>query len=94
MKGSIKLFSVKGIEINVHFTFLLILVWAAYRWGVQAGEGLTGALFGVVVTLLLFACVTLHELAHSLTAMKCTPTALPAGPASRPARGRTRWAGG
>ncbi|MEA3340631.1 MAG: site-2 protease family protein [Chloroflexota bacterium] len=70
MKGSIKLFSVKGIEINVHFTFLLILIWGAYRWGVQAGAGVTGALFGVVVTLLLFACVTLHELAHSLTAMR------------------------
>ena len=39
MKGSIKLFSVKGIEINVHFTFLLILIWGAYRWGVQAGAG-------------------------------------------------------
>jgi len=26
MKGSIKLFSVKGIEINVHFTFLPILI--------------------------------------------------------------------
>lgn len=70
MKGSIKLFSVKGIEINVHFTFLLILIWAAYYWGVQAGQGMTGALFGVVVTILLFACVTLHELAHSLIAMR------------------------
>ena len=70
MKGSIKLFSVKGIEINVHFTFLLILIWGAYRWGVQAGAGVTGALFGVMVTVLLFACVILHELAHSLTAMR------------------------
>jgi Zn-dependent protease len=70
MKGSMKLFSVKGIDVKVHFTFTLILIWAAYRWGVQAGEGVTGALFGVVVTLLLFVCVTLHELAHSLTAMR------------------------
>jgi len=70
MKGSIKLFSVKGIEVKVHFTFALILIWAAYRWGVQAGAGVTGAFFGVVVTVLLFACVTLHELAHSLTAMR------------------------
>ena len=70
MKGSIKLFSVKGIEIDVQSTFLLILIWAAYRWGVQAGAGATGALFGLVVTVLLFACVTLQELAHSLTAMR------------------------
>lgn len=70
MKGSFKLFTVKGIDVGVHFTFALILVWAAYRWGVQVEQGLTGALFGVVVTLLLFACVTVHELAHSLTAMR------------------------
>ena len=70
MTWSIKLFSIKGIEVKVHLTFLLILIWAAYSWGVQAGQGTTGALFGVVVTVLLFACVTLHELAHSLTAMR------------------------
>lgn len=70
MTWSIKLFSIKGIEVKVHLTFLLILIWAAYSWGVQAGQGTTGALFGVVVTVLLFVCVTLHELAHSLTAMR------------------------
>jgi len=70
MRGSIKLFSIKGIDVKVHFTFPLILIWAAYHWGVQAGQGATGALFGAVVTVLLFACVTLHELAHSLTAMR------------------------
>ena len=70
MKGSVKLFSVRGIAVRVHFTFALILIWAAYRWGVQAGAGMTGALFGIVVTVLLFTCVILHELAHSLTAMR------------------------
>ncbi|MDF1515691.1 MAG: site-2 protease family protein, partial [Anaerolineae bacterium] len=70
MQGSMKLFSVKGIDVKVHFTFTLILIWAAYRWGVQLNEGLTGALFGVVITLLLFVCVTLHELAHSLIATR------------------------
>jgi Zn-dependent protease len=70
MNWSIKLFKVKGIDVKVHLTFILILVWAAYRWGVQAGQGAAGALFGVVVILLLFVCVTLHELAHSLTAIR------------------------
>ena len=70
MNWSIRLFRVKGIDVKVHLTFVLILVWAAYRWGVQAGQGTTGAVFGVLVTLLLFACVTLHELAHSFTAMR------------------------
>jgi len=70
MSWSIKLFSVKGIDVKMHFTFLFILIWAGSYWGVQTGQGTSGALFGVVVTVLLFACVTLHELAHSLTAMR------------------------
>jgi Zn-dependent protease/predicted transcriptional regulator len=70
MSWSIKLFNIKSIDVKVHLTFVLILVWAAYRWGVGLGAGMTGAVFGIVVTLLLFVCVTLHELAHSLTAMR------------------------
>lgn len=70
MSWSIKLFRIRGIEVKVHLTFLLILVWAAYRWGISQGGGLEGALFGVVVTLLLFACVTLHELGHSFQALR------------------------
>jgi len=70
MSWSIKLFRVKGIEIRVHLTFILILIWAASRWGVTMKGGTTGALYGVLVILLLFACVTIHELAHSLTAMR------------------------
>jgi Zn-dependent protease/CBS domain-containing protein len=69
MSWSISLFKVRGIAVKVHLTFVLILAWAAYHWGVDLGGGATGALFGIVVTLLLFVCVTLHELAHSFTAM-------------------------
>jgi len=67
MSWSLKLIRIRGIDIKVHLTFVLILVWAAYRWGVSQGAGATGALFGILVTLLLFVCVTLHELAHSFT---------------------------
>jgi len=70
MSWSIKLFRVRGIEIRVHLTFVLIVIWAASRWGVTMKGGITGALYGVLVILLLFACVTIHELAHSLTAMR------------------------
>jgi Zn-dependent protease/CBS domain-containing protein len=67
--ASFKLFSVRGIEIKVHITFPLILVWAAVQFGFmgQAGFSLSGAAFGVVATLLLFVCVVIHELSHSLT---------------------------
>jgi len=64
-----KLFSVQGIDIKVHITFPLILIWAAIQFGFlgQSGFSLSGAAFGVVVTLLLFICVVIHELSHSLT---------------------------
>ena len=70
MSWSIRLFRVKGIEVKVHLTFVLILIWAAYYWSGSTGEGLQGALFGVAATLLLFGSVTLHELGHSMQALK------------------------
>jgi stage IV sporulation protein FB len=70
MSWSIPLLRVRGIAIKVHVTFVLILVWAAYYWGIATGDGLQGALFGVVATLLLFVCVTLHELGHAFQALK------------------------
>lgn len=70
MSWSIRLFRVKGIEVKVHLTFVLILIWAAYYWSGSTGEGIQGALFGVAATLLLFGSVTLHELGHSMQALK------------------------
>jgi stage IV sporulation protein FB len=70
MNWSIKLFEVKGIDVKVHLTFVLILIWAAYRWSLSTGEGWMGAVFGIAATLLLFASVTLHEFGHSLQALK------------------------
>lgn len=70
MNWSLNLLKVKGINIKVHLTFVLILIWAAYRWSISTGEGVQGAIFGIVATLLLFFSVTLHELGHSLQAIK------------------------
>ena len=70
MNWSFKLLKVKGIDIKVHLTFALIIIWAAYRWSISTGLGVQGALFGIVATLLLFFSVTLHELGHSLQAIK------------------------
>jgi Zn-dependent protease len=69
MNSSLKLFSVRGIDIRVHLTFPLILVWAAFQFGVLGGGGLAGALFGVIAISLLFVLVTLHELGHSFAAL-------------------------
>lgn len=69
MSSTIKLFSVRGIDIRLHITFPLILVWAAIQFGILANGGLPGAIFGVIVVALLFVIVTLHELGHSLAAL-------------------------
>jgi Zn-dependent protease/CBS domain-containing protein len=71
MGWSFTFMRVRGIELKVHVTFVLILVWAALYWSAVADEGGRGALFGIVATLLLFVCVLLHELGHSLTAARC-----------------------
>jgi Zn-dependent protease/CBS domain-containing protein len=67
-----KLFTIRGIEVKMHITFPLILVWAAVQFGFlnQRGFSPSGAGFGIVITLLLFICVVIHELAHSLTAAR------------------------
>jgi len=67
MNWSFRVASVAGIPIRVHITFLLILLLGGYQWGSLTGT-LTGAVFGVALMSLLFVCVTLHELGHSLVA--------------------------
>ena len=70
MDGSIKLFRVWGIDIRMHLTFPLIVVWGAIQYGVLLGQGWAGAVFGIIVTLLLFVIVVLHELGHSYAALR------------------------
>lgn len=69
MGWSFKIARVRGIDIKVHATFFLILVFGALQWaGSTPSNPLEGALFGVVLMILLFTCVTLHELGHSVMA--------------------------
>lgn len=68
MGASIHLLSVRGIDIRMHITFPLILIWGALQFGVFSGRGMNGAIFGVIVILLLFIIVLLHELGHSFAA--------------------------
>lgn len=65
-KGSIRLFRIRGIQLSVHITFLLLLAYVA--WEGWSGDGAVGAIVNVVSMLAFFACVVLHELGHSFTA--------------------------
>jgi Zn-dependent protease/CBS domain-containing protein len=70
MDSSVPLFRIKGIAVRMHMTFPLILIWAALQYGFLARQGWMGAAFGVIVTLLLFVIVVLHELGHSTAALR------------------------
>lgn len=69
MRASLKLFRVFGIDVKVHITFLLIVVYFAYLWGdVYEPGGWLGAFYGALLVILLFGLVTIHELTHSRVA--------------------------
>ncbi len=66
MSSSFRVGRIAGIEIRVHVTFGLVFLLGALQWGIP--HGTTGALFGALMMGLLFLCVVLHELGHSLVA--------------------------
>lgn len=67
MNWSFRVADVAGIPIRVHITFFVILLLGGYQWGSLTGT-INSAVFGVALMSLLFVCVTLHELGHSLVA--------------------------
>lgn len=61
------LFRVRGIQLAVHFSFLLLLAYAAYEgWRDDRWPGV-GWNVGTLVAF--FTCVVLHEFGHCFTAM-------------------------
>ncbi|MDB2497393.1 site-2 protease family protein, partial [Verrucomicrobiales bacterium] len=69
MKWSLKLGRLFGIDVYLHFTFLLLLGFLGlYYW--RSTHEVAGALEGVSFILALFACVLLHEFGHSLMARR------------------------
>jgi Zn-dependent protease/predicted transcriptional regulator len=67
MNWSFEILIIRGISIRVHITFFIIVILSALQWG-DLGGGAAGAMFGIILILLLFVCVTLHELGHSVVA--------------------------
>ncbi|MCL5734585.1 MAG: site-2 protease family protein [Actinobacteria bacterium] len=69
MRLSARLFRVFGIEVRIHATFIFIVAYFAYLWGVvEEPGGAWGALYGVLLVVLLFVLVVIHELTHSRVA--------------------------
>lgn len=61
-----QIFSLRGIPIKLHYSFLILgTIWIVYN-GFQLG--LAGVAFAIGLGIALFGSVLLHELAHSLMA--------------------------
>ncbi len=63
---SLNLFRIRGIQLSVHFTFLLLLAYVAQDGWSQGGSA--GLWWSVATLMGFFTCVVLHELGHSFTA--------------------------
>ena len=68
MGGSWKLGKIRGIELRLHATFVILVVWLALAFYRQAGSA--AAARGVLFILSLFASVVVHELGHALAARR------------------------
>jgi len=71
LRGSLRIGSLLGVPIFVHWTFLLLLAWfmggPLVRGGPEAlAESVRVGLFVVAI----FACVVLHEMGHALAARR------------------------
>ncbi|MCI0534284.1 MAG: site-2 protease family protein [Verrucomicrobiales bacterium] len=69
MKWSLKLGRFAGIDVFVHWTFAILLVWI-FLGHLSAGQDTIAALKGIGFILALFSCVVLHEFGHALTARR------------------------
>ena len=76
MSGSIKLFKVYGIPVEINVTWLFAFVLISYSFATGAYPGLffgwdqkTYWLVGIFSSFLLFVSVLIHEMAHSFVAL-------------------------
>jgi Zn-dependent protease/predicted transcriptional regulator len=68
LKWSLNLGRISGIQLYIHWTFLLLVAWILI--GDLSQRGFPEGLLTVAFILAAFFCVTLHELGHALTARK------------------------
>ncbi len=69
MSWSLKIARLFGINVYIHWTFLILLAWI-FLSSLGSGQNVQESLLGVVFVLALFACVVLHEYGHALTARR------------------------
>ena len=69
MKGSVKIGKFLGIDVFIHWTFLILIAWIVILQ-LRTNGDLSHILTAVGFILVLFLCVTLHEYGHALAARR------------------------
>ncbi len=60
---------VRDIDIRLHPTFALVFLWVLIDWRrIGAGVGISAVVFTLILVILIFACVLLHEFGHAFMA--------------------------
>jgi Zn-dependent protease len=69
MGKSVTIGRVREIDVRLHPTFALVFLWVLIDWRrLGAGHGAPAVLFTLLLVLLVFACVLLHEFGHAFMA--------------------------
>jgi Zn-dependent protease/CBS domain-containing protein len=66
MSWSVPIIRIAGIQLRIHITFLLLIAWLGLGYYTQGGSA--AAVSGILVIVLLFVCVVLHEFGHAFAA--------------------------
>ncbi len=69
MKWSLNVGKVAGIQVFIHWTFLILIGWIVTQNALQ-GQTVDQILWAVAFLLVIFVCVFLHELGHALAARR------------------------
>jgi Zn-dependent protease/predicted transcriptional regulator len=69
MRWSWKIGRLAGINVYMHATFLLLIIFVLLAYWIE-GRSVALAVWGIFFVLAIFACIVLHELGHAVTARK------------------------
>ncbi len=69
MARSVTIARVRDIDVRLHPTFALVFVWVIIDWRrLGAGQGFAAVFFTLLIVILVFVCVLLHEFGHAFMA--------------------------
>lgn len=70
MFRAIRAGQIRGIGVNIHPTFGLVFVWAGLQWGIGTNREAWSLVLGLLLVLLVFLSVLIHELGHCAMAQQ------------------------